>query len=320
MSFTSVIGLILLGILAIAIMGPSKLPQGVEQLWLMLTNFRRSQQEQPVLTLEQARRSWQASENPLYDLVQILYGSVEHLVELRHRIFYVVGTMIIAGIAAAIFLGPLRTLLVVPKGSVELIFTSPPDMVAVNIEIVLSVAAVAALPVVVYQILMFIRPALETQQEISAFKAVAWLGIPAVLILFCVGVAFAYFIMLPFALQYLAALGGDIAKAQWTIRNYYSFVLSVLLWIGLAFETPLVMMALSGLGVVSPKSMMKQWRYAIVGVAVLAAVITPTVDPVNMMLVMGPLLLLYFLGVFLSRAVYRPRRTSTVDSPLEGGG
>jgi sec-independent protein translocase protein TatC len=320
MSFTSVVGLILLGILAIAILGPSKLPQGVEQLWLMLTNFRRSQQEQPLLTLEQARRSWEASENPLYDLVQILYGSVEHLVELRHRIFYVVGTMIIAGIAAAIFLGPLRNLLVAPKGNVELIFTSPPDMVAVNIEIVLSVAAVAALPVVVYQILMFIRPALETQQELTAFKTVAWLGIPAVLALFCIGVAFAYFIMLPFALQYLADLGGDIAKAQWTIRNYYSFVLSVLLWIGLAFETPLVMMALSWLGLVSPKSMMKQWRYAIVGVAVLAAIITPTVDPVNMMLVMGPLLLLYFMGVLFSRAVYRPRRTSTADSQLPSDG
>ena len=91
MSFTGVFGLILLAIVALALLGPSKLPAGIEQLWLMLTNFRRSQADQDPLTLEQARRIWQRSENPLYDVVQILYGTVEHLVELRHRIFVVLG-------------------------------------------------------------------------------------------------------------------------------------------------------------------------------------------------------------------------------------
>src|SRR5512144_2758101 len=107
MSFTGAFGLVLLGIVAVALLGPSKLPAGIEQMWLMLTNFRRSQAEQPVLTLEQARRSWEISENPLYDLVQILYGSVEHLVELRHRIFVVLAVLVGAGAIASFFVPPI---------------------------------------------------------------------------------------------------------------------------------------------------------------------------------------------------------------------
>jgi sec-independent protein translocase protein TatC len=84
----------------------------------------------------------------------------------------------------------------------------------------------------------------------------------------------------------------------------------VMLWMGVAFETPLIMAMLARLGLVSPKSMQRQWRYAFVAIAVLAAVITPTVDPLNMALVMGPLLGLYFLGVILSRITYRPRAGS----------
>ena len=81
----------------------------------------------------------------------------------------------------------------------------------------------------------------------------------------------------------------------------------MILWIGLAFETPLVMALLARLGLVSPKAMLGQWRGAVVAIAVIAAIVTPTVDPVNMALVMGPLLALYFLGVIMAKAVYKPR-------------
>ena len=91
-------------------------------------------------------------------------------------------------------------------------------------------------------------------------------------------------------LQFLPTRAAMIAAPNWNIRDYFSFVLAVMLWIGAAFETPLIMALLARLGFVSPKVMAKQWRYAIVGIAFVAADITPTVDPVNMALVMGPLL------------------------------
>jgi sec-independent protein translocase protein TatC len=314
MSFTGVFGLVILGVLAIALLGPSKLPAGMEQLWLTVSNLRRTQSQLPPLTIEQARRSWEASGNPLYDLIQIMYGAVDHLVELRHRLFVVGGVILVGGIVAGIFINQILMLLTEPAHEVQLIVLRPTDMIWMYFEVIFSVAAVIAIPVVIYETLMFVRPALETPQEISLFRGVAIVGMPLAAIFFVAGMAFAYFIMLPFGLKYLASFGSQIAQANWNIREYMSFVLAVMLWIGAAFETPLIMALLARLGLVSPHAMAKQWRYAFVGIAVAAAVITPTVDPVNMTLVMGPLLGLYFLGVVMARAVYRGPRVRPADS------
>lgn len=307
MSFTGVFGLVLLTIVALALLGPRKLPAGIEQLWLMLTNLRNSQADLPPLTLEQARRSWQANGSTLYDLVQILYGAVEHLVELRRRIFIVLGVMLAGAIVTGIFVDRILKFLQLPAGDANWIFLKPVDMIWVRMEVIFSAGIVLALPALLYQALMFIRPALESPREIAVFRTIALLGMPLVLAFFVAGLAFAYFVLLPVMLPFLLGTGGAIANPTWDIRPYYSFILTVMLWIGAAFETPLIMTLLSWLGLVSPKAMIRQWRYAIVGVAFLAAAITPTVDPFNMALVMAPLVGLYFLGVIMARAVYRPR-------------
>lgn len=307
MSFTGVFGLVILAIVAIALLGPSKLPRGIEQLWLMITNIRRSQADLETLTLEQARRSWQASDNPLYDLIQILYAAVEHLVELRRRIFAILGTMLVGAIACAFFVDRILRLLQAPAGEAVWIFLRPTDMIWVRMEIIFSAALVLALPMLLYQTLMFIRPALENPYEVRMFRLIALVGAPLVILFFVAGMLFAYFVLLPAMLPFLLGTGSDIARPNWDIRPYYSFVLAVLLWIGAAFETPLVMALLARLGLVSPQALARQWRYAIVGMAFVAAAITPTVDPVNMVLVLGPLLALYALGVLMARAAYRPR-------------
>ena len=307
MSFTGVFGLVILVIVAIALLGPSKLPRGVEQLWLMLTNIRRSQVDLEPLTIEHAHRIWAASDSPLYALIRLLYGAVDHLVELRRRIFAVLGAMVVGAIVTGFFVDSILRLLQRPAGDVTWIFLKPVDMIWVRMEVIFSAALVFALPIALYQVLMFIRPALEGSQENKVFRAIALLGAPLALLFFAGGLLFAYFVMLPVMLPFLLGTGSDIAAPTWDIRPYYSFVLTVLLWIGAAFETPLIMALLAGLGLVSPKALVGQWRYAIVGIAFLSAVITPTVDPVSMALVMVPLLGLYVLGILMARAVYRPR-------------
>lgn len=308
MSFTGVFGLVLVGIMAIALIGPRKLPSGLEQLWLLLTNMRLSSAELPPLTLEQARRSWQSSGSIFYGVIQIMYGAEEHLLELRRRLFVVFGVLLGGAILAGVFVGRLMAFLTAPAHGVQLAVLQPTDMLWVYFEVILGAAAVVTLPVILYEVLMYIRPALETPQEVSIFRTVALVGMPLVAVFFMLGLSFAYFVMLPFGLKYLASFGSEVAKANWNVRAYFSFVLQVLLWIGFAFETPLIMALLARLGMVSPKTLFKQWRFAIVGIAVLAALITPTVDPLNMALVMGPLLALYFLGVGMARVVYRPRK------------
>ena len=307
MSFTGVFGLVILAIVALALLGPSKLPAGLEQMWLVLTNFRRSGSESPPLTLEQARRSWAATGSPFYDLIQIMYGAVEHLVELRRRIFIVLGALLVGAAVAAVFINRILDFLTKPAGGAQLIVLRPTDMVWTYMEVIFAAAAVVALPVLLYQVLMFVRPALEDPQEISIFRMVAFIAIPMVAVFFVAGMAFAYFIMLPMGLKYLQSMGSSFASVAWNIREYFSFVLAVMLWIGASFLTPLVMALLARLGVVSPRLLTKQWRYAVVGIAFVAATITPTVDPVNMALVMAPLIGLYVLGVVMARVVYKPR-------------
>jgi sec-independent protein translocase protein TatC len=221
-------------------------------------------------------------------------------------------------VVAAVFINRILDFLTKPAGGAQLIVLRPTDMVWTYMEVIFAAAAVVALPVLLYQVLMFIRPALENPEEVSIFRKAAFIAIPMVAVFFLAGMAFAYFIMLPMGLKYLQSMGSTFASVAWNIREYFSFVLAVMLWIGASFLTPLVMALLARLGLVSPGTLTKQWRYAVVGIAFVAAAITPTVDPVNMALVMAPLIGLYVLGVVMARVAYKPRAMTT-EPQLESG-
>ena len=155
---------------------------------------------------------------------------------------------------------------------------------------------VLAMPLIVYQIGRFVMPGLTKKERRYLF-----LLVPGATLCFVTGVAFAYFIMLPSAIGFLQTFMADIIEQQWAIGEYLSFVTSLLFWIGVAFELPLFVYFLAKLGIVDAQMLSKNRKYAIVAIAVLAAVITPTVDPFNMALVMGPLVILYEIGVLLAR-------------------
>jgi sec-independent protein translocase protein TatC len=153
-----------------------------------------------------------------------------------------------------------------------------------------------AMPVLVYQLISFIAPGL-TRQE----KRYLYFVLPGATISFVAGAAFAYFIMLPTAIPFLKGFLSDIIEPNWFVDKYISFITSLLFWVGLSFETPLLIFFLSKLGIVTPAVLSRYRKYAILVIAVLAAVITPTPDPFNMVLVMGPLILLYEIGILLAK-------------------
>ena len=107
--------------------------------------------------------------------------------------------------------------------------------------------------------------------------------------------------MLPTSIGFLQTFMADLIEQQWTVGDYLSFVTSLLFWIGVAFELPLFVYFLAKAGVIDAQTLRQNRKYALIAIAVLAAVITPTVDPLNMALVMGPLVVLYELGVLLAR-------------------
>lgn len=228
---------------------------------------------------------------------------LEHLDELRRRLVSVTITLVVTTLVCFIFAEQLVSWLAVPIGGIERLESID---VTENIQVFLRVSllggVVLAMPFILYHIIAFIVPGLTGSE-----KKVLFIGLPAATFLFLSGIAFAYFVMLPQAVPFLLGfLGIPTAPRP---QTYFSFVTRLTFWIGVSFELPLVMGILARLGVTSPDFLVKNARYAMVLIAILAALITPTPDPLNMGLVMLPLVILYGLGIILARILYRPRPT-----------
>lgn len=302
-------------IILLLVIGPEKLPQALEQLWLAIDNFRRQQNDLPPKTLAEARRDWKKSGSSFYALIGGLYQGAEHLAELRRRLMVAVIAAAVTMIVSLFFVDQIFVLLKKPAGDIELIFTRPPEMILTWFKVALLCGVVVAIPFLVYQLMAFIYPAMETPKEKRNFKIFAFFAIPSEFVFFVGGIAFSYLVLLPFALRYLFSFGSDLATPWWAISEYTNFVLNLLFWMGMTFETPLIMLILTQIGVVDAKWFASKRKFAIVIIAIAAAVITPTPDPINMSFVMGPLLFLYELGILLSRLVRKPLRKA---EPEEG--
>lgn len=175
------------------------------------------------------------------------------------------------------------------------------EEIGVFMRVSMTVGIAVAFPYIAFEVWLFAAPGLRPRE-----KKLGLIGIPISTLLFLIGMAFTFYVLLPAALPFL---GGFTEIAQvWTASEYFTFVTGLMIWIGIFFEFPLVIYVLSAIGLIKPQILAQQWRLAIVIIAVLAAAITPTVDPVNMGLVMLPMILLYFISIGLSYIAYAGRR------------
>jgi sec-independent protein translocase protein TatC len=221
---------------------------------------------------------------------------LDHLKELRNRLIKIAIALLIATVLSLLFAKQAVIILIRPMGDNLPQALKPTETLSNYMKVALICGVTLAMPIIVYQIGRFVTPGLNSRE-----KRYLLLLVPGATLCFVVGVAFAYFVMLPTAIPFLQGFMSDVVKQQWTIGDYLSFVANLLFWIGLSFELPLFIYFLAKLGIISDKTLRKNRKYAIIAIAVLAAVITPTIDPLNMALVMGPLILLYELGVLLAR-------------------
>jgi len=177
---------------------------------------------------------------------------------------------------------------------VTIIYTGVTEMLGAYIKVALYCGVALALPFIIYQVVMFVSPAL-TRTE----KRYMYTLLPAAVVFFVAGVGFAYYILLPPALNFLLSFGGDIAEPMISIGNYTSVLVKLMFWIGVVFEIPLVMYFLGKLRVVSSGWLLKKWKWSFLIAFALGAIITPTMDPVNQTLVALPIVVLYLLGTLL---------------------
>ena len=237
---------------------------------------------------------------------------LQHLGELRRRVFICVIALLVGSVISFVFFEQIIEVLVSPAKDLglgtggELIYTEVTELLTTAIKVSFVSGLILASPVILFQVVMFIAPGLTSREKRYLFGFM-----PAVLLAFVGGVAFAYYVLTPPALHFLLTFGGDVAVPLIRISNIINLMIRLLFWMGLAFETPLVMYLLASLGIVSAQGLGRFRRYWVVVAFILAAIITPTVDPVNQGLVAGPLLVLYEAGILLARIAGRGRKKSS---------
>src|SRR3954449_11696820 len=227
---------------------------------------------------------------------------VEHLDELRSRIIISISAF---AVALALCFWQNHLILRIVNHPLKHYHHKPTTFaVAEPFTTTLTVSAYFAillvLPVVLYQLYAFVLPAFSPNERRVALPLL--LMVP---FLFIAGAAFAYFVVIPAALKFLLHFNTDQFQVQIRARDYYSFITLTLLSVGLVFQVPVLILALTRLGVTTPQKLRKNRRYAILVCAVVAAAL-PGVDPVSMLLEMVPLVALYELSILLATAFGRP--------------
>jgi sec-independent protein translocase protein TatC len=225
---------------------------------------------------------------------------MDHLEELRSRLFAA-----LAGVAVGIgvsFAGVshIVKLLEKPAHGVTFLQLAPGEYFFVSMKVAAYSGLLLATPFILYQIIKFVLPGLSVREQ-------RFLG-PAVLgssVLFLAGLVFAYFLLIPAALNFFVRYGEGVVDQAWSIDRYFEFVLVLLFSTGLAFQVPILQALLGALGIVTTETLLKAWRFVIVGSVVVGAILTPSTDPLTQSLLAGAVTFLYFFGILLVKILGR---------------
>ena len=216
----------------------------------------------------------------------------DHLEELRMRIFYSLLAVIVGVIGCFAFVEKIVQLLEVPAQGAKFLQLSPGEYFFVSLKVAGYSGLLIASPFILYQVIMFVLPGL-TRRERRVIGPIV-LGSS---VLFFVGLFFAYIALIPAALNFFISYGENVVEQLWSIDRYFEFVLLLLFSTGLAFQVPVVQFLLALLGIVNSETMLRGWRFILLGAAILGAVLTPSTDPVTQSLLGGAVLSLYFGGI-----------------------
>jgi sec-independent protein translocase protein TatC len=234
----------------------------------------------------------------------------EHVEVLRMHLLRMVIALALAVGISFLFTRDFVVLLAAPLEGTSLLSTiEVTESISVFMRIALISGIILSLPYLAFEVWLFAAPGLRPRE-----RKIGLLGIPLAAIFFASGVVFTYFIM-PAAIKAMQAFNDYMGFAtNWRPNSYYGFITGLMFWLGVFFEFPLVIYVLTSIGFVKPAVLAKHWRIAIVIIAIIAAAVTPTVDPVNMGLVMLPMSLLYFISIGLSYIAYAGRSKNAPET------
>ena len=241
-------------------------------------------------------------------------GFFDHLEELRWRIIKILGAVIIAVIGCSVYADFLVNEVVLRPGRLtnpplHLINTVPYGQITFYMVVVVVTSFIICTPVVLYQVWKFIQPGLMPKERKYISSIVFYTSF-----CFLSGVGFAYFLMLPYMLQFFANFGTSAVQNMITVDEYLNFVMQLVLISGLLFEMPMVSYFLARLGLLTPEFLRHYWRHAFIVILFIAAVVTPTTDPITMSVFSVPMLILYEASIWVARIAQRKRKASMTEA------
>lgn len=217
---------------------------------------------------------------------------LDHLEELRQRILRGLISIVIAAGICLLFVKPLVRLLEAPAGPIHFLQLAPGEFLFVSFKVAGYAGLTLALPYLLYQVLAFVLPGLTREERRLIAPAVAGSAL-----LFLAGLAFAWWALVPAALRFLVSYGAEVVEPLWSIERYLDFVLLLMLATGLAFQLPVLQLILGVLGLVQWRKMLSSWRWVVMAAALSGAVLTPSTDPITMILLAGAITALFLIGV-----------------------
>ncbi len=241
--------------------------------------------------------------NKIEDANQTEMGFFSHLEELRKRIMLALVGVILACVATAYYIDPLMNIILLgPAKAVNLNLQNlkPFGIPFLYIKVILISGVILSFPVILYQIWKFIEPGLYDNEKkwargITFFTSLC----------FFTGVAFAYYVMIPSMLGFSASFSSPGIKNDIDVNEYFGFITMMMLGAGLIFEMPMVSFILARFNIITAKMLRKYWRHAIVAILILAAVLTPSPDPINQMIFATPLFILYEISIWIAKFAER---------------
>ncbi|MBI2811040.1 MAG: twin-arginine translocase subunit TatC [Candidatus Melainabacteria bacterium] len=219
---------------------------------------------------------------------------VEHLDELRARIIRSIGYIAVALVAMLFVTKDILVFLEKPAGNITFQALSLEEPVLVFFKVAFYAALIASSPFILFELSQFIAPGLTKKER--AIMAPIVIGSP---VLFVCGSAFAYYLLLPPMLHFFSSFGVGVSPINQRLDFYISLVSSILLYMGLCFQLPILIFALSFTGIVNSRMLLAIWKYAVAGITVIAAIVTPDPTAMSMLMVMAALIGLYFLSILL---------------------
>lgn len=230
---------------------------------------------------------------------------IGHLDELRKRLIIILGTFMLLLILSFVNVQDLYNWLVQDL-EVKLAILGPSDILWVYLILSCVFAIAGTIPIAAHQVWLFVRPALKENE-----RKVTLAYIPALFLLFIIGISFGYFVIFPIVFKFLLSLSEDMFMTFFTTEKYFRFLIHMTLPFGFLFELPVVIMFLTSLGILNPYRLQQIRKYAYFVLIVTAVLITPP-DLLSDILVVIPLLFLYECSVLLSKVVYRRKLRETL--------